>query len=189
MATEFLISCGQRSGKHGASMRMSALLKSEIEFAQQAERCFLDSTCTEIAMAEYLARDLCQKCNGKRIKRHHRKCAKRGLGHKGREREARLIETRAVEMCNIVVRIRRGRRGKGVAINAATDTILRQIGRRYMHGDPLRQAIVATYGPDAKIDTTEPGTVSITTNRDADPKYVIDGTPCGVRVIVNGVEL
>jgi hypothetical protein len=55
--------------------------------------------------------------------------------------------------------------------------------------DPLRAAIVAAYGPSAKIEKVSPGVISVTTDVIADPRIIADSTPWGMVVLVNGKPL
>ena len=71
---------------------------------------------------------MCQKCAGKNTRRHHRKCALRGNGHKCRERSARNAEAACLEY-GFFVHVRRGRHGKGVSMNVAGDALLRALAR------------------------------------------------------------
>jgi hypothetical protein len=130
----------------------------------------------------------CAKCSGRNTRRHHRKCTKRGLGHKGREQQARNAEATCREY-GFVARVRRGRHGKGVSLDKAECDVLRIRARICAPRDITRDAIYALYGRDAKIEIPEPGTISITTDQDADPRRVVDFVALGVRVVVNGVDL
>lgn len=136
------------------------------------------------------AHGICQKCAGKNTRRHHRKCSLRGGGHKDREAQAREAE-RSCREYGFDVRVRRGRHGKGVSLDKAGEVLLRALARIAAPRNGLRDAIVATYGSDAKIEIPESGTVSITTDVEADPESIqrLMAYAWGIRILVNGVEI
>lgn len=64
------------------------------------------------------------KCEGRTVRRHHRKCAKRGACHKGRGALAESLEDFAVSMCLVGFRIRRGRHGRGLTTTQALGDLM-----------------------------------------------------------------
>lgn len=136
----------------------------------------------------------CQKCIGKNTRRHHRKCSKRGLGHKGREANVRRLETQAIEKCGIVLHVRRGRHGNGESLDRAERRVITSMGPR--HADPVKMAL-SHFGSDIKIEYPSPGTISVTTDKTRDDsKPTTEKTwnaeqfrfdmPIGFCVMVNG---
>lgn len=66
----------------------------------------------------------CAKCKGWGTKRHHRRCPKRGMFHRGREVVCRQIEKDARRK-GLRLHIRRGRHGDGPSISRANQLVQR----------------------------------------------------------------
>lgn len=67
----------------------------------------------------------CRKCKTGRVRAHHRRCPKRGLGQFGRGARVRKLEARALD-AGLDLHVRRGRYGEGVSEDVGYRLVLGQ---------------------------------------------------------------
>ncbi len=120
-------------------------------------------------MSASLATVRCLKCSGVKVRRHHRRCPKRGFGHQGRGASARWVEIVGADW-GVPVTVRRGRHGKGDSLPVAE----LRLGARMIcfsrHGTTrdLQYLVADRARVDparVKVVTTAPGTFCITIDK------------------------
>jgi hypothetical protein len=105
---------------------------------------------------------LCMKCRGAGTRAHHRRCQKRGDGHRGRRGQVEYLEAIGYSW-GLDLGVRRGRRGDGISISRARGMLRRNISWLPSAGSEAKiRAMAAEHlGCDATVETPEPGHVVV----------------------------
>jgi hypothetical protein len=110
----------------------------------------------------------CSKCEGRAVRRHHRKCPKRGACHKGRGAHAESLEGFAVST-GLDLRVRRGRHGRGLSTTQARSAIKSRlvIPPGAMTSPALQRRVAERLGlrtNKVQVSSPEPGRVAVQIN-------------------------
>lgn len=110
----------------------------------------------------------CSKCEGRAVHRHHRKCPKRGAGHKGRGAHAAFLEGFAVST-GLDFRVRRGRHGQGLSTTQAYGALMERIacGPAVMTTTALQRRVAKRLGlplGEVQVSSPCPGEVAVQVN-------------------------